>query len=1257
MRSFGLLRTNPSLTSNVKVLVSEGKLYFESFDSSPTLGDTKYKRRILSEDSSFNSEISKYWKNTPLEVIFSNINNNDEGVMYTDYDQQMDDIYFSGGSSVVDTDYKEEFEYLAPIHIEPNKIPNRFIIFRVDNPGLIDLTSDNFRSEILDKMKVVEDFDLSTKSKLGKLLDNTYNQGNIPETSLDINFNKEEFTYWKGFDYKTGEYISKSELLESEFNREMSFSQGNQLLTDGFKNNGIIYPYIINLKFLYDDTPATPNELRKWSINRYYGYYGDIELVDKITPYKPPQLKSGMKLTNDKVFTLNGKTVDPFERGFKTDRTYYVEYKSNFYLVTKISNNTFKIISDINLPTDVDSNFNLNTITLGNDNIISYLLESRTFDITDKSDVMVVDIEGKFHRLLYLNNQWKILSDYEFTVSNNIFRYYINKSDSSFTTVLNLNEVDINNQPKSFNVYRFNFSEIKDFDSDLLDTDFASYEYEFEEDITNTEEPKLYEQDFKFPTSNVLQKYLYKNRVESIPTGSEFLSTAELYEISDKGSKPNRYWRKNLSLVKWGVKDSISNNDYPYMFNVNFKADDYNRTTNTSELIPKRSERNMDFFYTLSDSNYNFGYSNNVIHQSLSINTNSPFEIDKYFNNNYSNDYFEEIFGRTHSINDEILLKNKYSIFQTGDQVTPNKTLFKGIDISLYDVDSVLTSISTDSKTIDSLNVKGTNRYRDYKFSILLSDLNKDIDSDFNNISHNSDWKLLRKWENNTNYNIGDIVIFNSFKYKDSNGDYGFNGYGTESGTGSIIPSAYIYPDGTEEELIIDDNTNLVNVISPKGPNNGLSQLYNCVSNTIITDPNQTIMDDTNWSEYPSGYRTIFYSPNISYTEWDSISGSYSYLVEKVGLNFNYLKHFIYFDGEYYICRKTQTSTENKTPYYVGISIINGLQVEYWEKVKEYSTTINYTEDTIVTSKNSLYYYNNSDQTISLIHTFDPVSKTPYIIYESVKFNDNMYISNVNNSVLDNGINIYINKKYKNVLLHIYFNDGLSDTYNIKRDDLYKAELQQIVASNIIETINSITNKNGFINNVNYYVINEDGTYTKYDIDNIEEIPVLLQLESPVELEVYSNSLKLTPIEVNNSLFKINKELENNEITSIDQVNYYDKTSMSYLFNRLDQFTIEDKTDSIFRFNGRYSPIFKCIPLFDNIDGNRYYFNDKLKNFGTITEIIKSKVGNTNLLRIEDDSYQSVFPKVDEIGYFIDSHNIFKSTWDRSYYKKTIRNI
>lgn len=1255
MESFGLLRTNPNLTSNTKVVVSGDLLYFESFDSSATLGDNRYKRKIIPEGLLYNKELSKFWVNTPIDLIFGTKNLNDFDIMYSTYDNQIDDIYLSGASNIKDTDYQEDFEYLSPLHIYPGNLPKDFIIFRVDGAGIIDLTKDNFRSEILNNMKVVNRYDLSSKSKLGRFLELSFNQETLPTSSIDLSFNKGEFTYWKGVDYITGEYISKGKLMSDEFKKEMTFTQGNDILTSGFKENGLIYPYIINLKFLFNDIPATPDNLRKWSINRYYGFYGSMEEVGNITPYKPPQLKKGMKLNNNKIFTLNGDTVDPFERGYKTDRTYYIEYLSKFYLVSKIDENVFKIISDIKLPLDVDLNFNLNTISLDSNNMISYI-SGATFSIDSTSDVIIIEINGMFHRLFNNGTGWKILSDYKFTVSNNIFKYYINKTDLDFTTVINLNDVDINNLPRSFKIYQYNFNDIKDFDLSMLDTDFSKFEYQLEEDIVHTEEPKLYENDLSFSDRDVMQKYLYKNKVVSIPV-SEYLSTHELYEVTENNTSPNKMWMKNSKVTKWGIEGSISNNDYPYMFNINHKADSYNRTTDTSELIPDRQSRNEDYFYTLSNPSYNFGYTPSVQYQSLSIVTNNSFEINKYFNyGSYSTNYFDEIFGQSQTYNNIVSPRRKFSELIKGDQVSPNQTIFKGLNISLYEVDSVLTNITNTTKSISSLNVKGTNIFENYKFSIILSDLNKDIDADFSNKNNISDWDLIKKWERNTNYSMGDIVLFNGYDFKDSNGNYGFSGYGTESATGSIDANAYEYPDGTSENLVIDISTNEVVVISASGPNNGISQLFKCTSDTIINDPTLTLIDDPNWDEHPNGYRTIFYTPSVDYVAWDPISAPYSYLIDKTGISHNYLQYFIYFRNEYYKCVKSQSVGSVVTPDYVGISIINAKQVEYWQRVDEYLTTKNYNSDDIVTINGDLYYYSNIGQTLDVIHSFIPIAKTPYNLNDVIRFNGNIYIASKDLSLLDNGINIYINRKWNNILVQIYFNDNISPTYNIKRDDLYCPELQQIVASNFIEMVNNITLLNGFINPLNYYVIELDGSYRKYDISNIEDLPFILQIESPVEIEIYNHSLNLKTVNINQSILKINKILENNEITDVSQINYYNNSYVAYEYERLDIFGYEDKTDILYRFNGLYSPIFNNINIFTNINDKRYNFNENYEKFGEIREMIKSKVGDSNLLRISDDSYRSIYPQVDEIGYFIDNHNIFKSTWDIKYFKKTIKN-
>ena len=58
----------------------------------------------------------------------------------------------------------------------------------------------------------------------------------------------------------------------------------------------------------------------------------------------------------------------------------------------------------------------------------------------------------------------------------------------------------------------------------------------------------------------------------------------------------------------------------------------------------------------------------------------------------------------------------KYSQFNVGDKSTPNISLFKGLKFLIYDIDSI--DISKDGE-IENINLSTSNKYEDYKFSIL----------------------------------------------------------------------------------------------------------------------------------------------------------------------------------------------------------------------------------------------------------------------------------------------------------------------------------------------------------------------------------------------------------------------------------------------------------------------------------------------------------------------------------------------------------
>ena len=121
-------------------------------------------------------------------------------------------------------DYTEEFEYFAPLYISKIQLPTNFIIFRIDGPGLTNVTRDNFHSEIINKLKCVKSFDLTRKSPLGEWLENNITKNkSFPETPFYMDFRKMEFSSWFGVDFEDGGYSEKSFMLDSMLEYEQTF--------------------------------------------------------------------------------------------------------------------------------------------------------------------------------------------------------------------------------------------------------------------------------------------------------------------------------------------------------------------------------------------------------------------------------------------------------------------------------------------------------------------------------------------------------------------------------------------------------------------------------------------------------------------------------------------------------------------------------------------------------------------------------------------------------------------------------------------------------------------------------------------------------------------------------------------------------------------------------------------------------------------------------------------------------------------------
>lgn len=734
-KSFQLIRTNPLLTTNVKLVVSEKyDLFLESIESEQYLNQSKFKRFRLTQDNLLSSAIPKFFKNVPEDIAYSVKYDEDVDVMFKTFEQQIDPIYFSGAINVLDKRHDEEFEYFAPLHINPNYIPEKFIIFRVDGTGINNVNNTNFKEEIIDNLKVVKLFDLKN-SILGKFLDNNFKSKYFPISPLELDFRQFEFSKWYGIDYLYGGYSSKSLFINDTVKFELPFYEFDKFITESYKKNSVIYPNLLNLTFLFNDNPATRDNLKKYSINRYLGFYIDeLKKMKSVTSYKTYQLIPGGNILNNVFYSpLTSSSYDPIEGGWKEDKTYYVWYNNKFHYLTRtlsgteytykiISDQVFDTLTDPSHTTDIFNETFTNPYTIK----ISYnetrerneltLYDGTSFISTmsiteiNSADVFVICINDKYHTFKYdaLNDVFYIVTDYQIEVNEDFIKYWINQEDSENSVILNLHDVTKQNSPQVFDIYKLNFTEISDFDNDIKDTGFAGYEYEDKDNsdgIYKTNEIKFYPNDY---STNSLNTEL----VTDNPTSSEYIANDEYFAIG-KDNMLIPLWRKNRYITKWGFKGSISHNDYPYRINNQLSnIDVFNRAASPLSLELKRFNHNLDYFYTFTNPTSN--YTNHSLH----INENE-FNIPDYVNSNY--DYFSLIFEKSQTFSDGIdsFEKNcyKYSVLNGGSYEDTATTVFRGAKYKINEVENIL----TESGKVTQINLIENNKFNDYKFSIIFA--------------------------------------------------------------------------------------------------------------------------------------------------------------------------------------------------------------------------------------------------------------------------------------------------------------------------------------------------------------------------------------------------------------------------------------------------------------------------------------------------------------------------------------------------------
>lgn len=377
--SYGLLRTNPKLTGNVKIVSNETDIYLESFSANTQLSSSKFKAFKVSGESTYDKDVHKFFNNGrfPKDLAYDVFQAYSDVNILSKYKDQYEMFYSAGTRTITSTSYDESLGMFAPLYLN-EQIPKYFVIFRVDGPVTVNgknnssqftdisvaQTSIEFKEKILNNCTAVKTFDLSDNSKLGKYIRRYREQDGFPSAPLNVSWRKDEPFRWNGISYEFGGFTSNGKFVYEDFvTKDTTIMNFEYLVSKGFEQCGVLSANILNLEFLFDD----PN-VNDYEINRYFGLYvNDIEegefklsgegFFDSPLTTQTPQITSTKTISKDlntplEISNPNGvllyvdgssvSTVTGFptsSRVNEVESIFYVKNKDDdFYTVRRGSN-------------------------------------------------------------------------------------------------------------------------------------------------------------------------------------------------------------------------------------------------------------------------------------------------------------------------------------------------------------------------------------------------------------------------------------------------------------------------------------------------------------------------------------------------------------------------------------------------------------------------------------------------------------------------------------------------------------------------------------------------------------------------------------------------------------------------------------------------------------------------------------------------------------------------------------------------------
>lgn len=287
--SFQLVRTNPKLTGNVKIMVNEsGDMWLESIKANRELSKDLYSKVQIDTNQSHAANIFRFFNSgqTPNEIIFDISESVDSTKTSKDFKDQYDfSHYFSGAKYLASNKYSERMSYFAPLYLKKDT-PSYFIVFKISGPAnsSLDLIKEQYEAgldrslylkELFSKASIIKTFSLGPETTVGKYIQKYTSDPNFPISPLSVNFKEGEFTTWNGILINEGTIGYRGELLSSLYSSSQPLKAFEENITNGFSRHGVLFPDILNFEFIFNDDQADLFEF-----NRYLGIYvNTIELT------------------------------------------------------------------------------------------------------------------------------------------------------------------------------------------------------------------------------------------------------------------------------------------------------------------------------------------------------------------------------------------------------------------------------------------------------------------------------------------------------------------------------------------------------------------------------------------------------------------------------------------------------------------------------------------------------------------------------------------------------------------------------------------------------------------------------------------------------------------------------------------------------------------------------------------------------------------------------------------------------------------